>query len=277
MTSDSAPALTKQILSIPAEERSCRTLLVDGKLRPSSLWRWSSLNWTRRLYPRVKDFVSYVWIRRSFEILGYNRIFLPRVSDVERRFTVTSMSNAKINLLDHAGAMKRYKDELTKKWAAMEGKKSEANKSKEGPAAVLEHVYISSPECHQKRKRPRKESAKDRGKSTDTGPRDQSDDVFKPDSSMTLLALGISSFNDPAGFLSWSEEFLLSADEAHLKKQRTEEVFNTTTLTLFQVDLPTSNFIILVPFGICRCHDSLNSTIVCRLCRGICIFMIGIS
>ena len=59
--------------------------------------------------------MSYVWIMRSLEILGCDMIFLSPIIDIERRFSVTSMSNAKINLPDKADALKYYRDDLAKK------------------------------------------------------------------------------------------------------------------------------------------------------------------
>ncbi|KAK0574807.1 hypothetical protein LWI29_029413 [Acer saccharum] len=125
VSSDNASTLTQQILSIPANDRSCKTLLVDGKLRLNSLWRWSTLNWTRRPYV-----------------------------DVE----------CEDELARPCWCLKRYRDELAKKRAAAENKKSEVNKSKEDIAAALEHIYTLSPECTLTRKRQRKDLNRDRGK-----------------------------------------------------------------------------------------------------------------
>ena len=64
-----APDRTAAMLNIPEKDRSCKVLLTEGKLRPTRLWRWSTHNRSRAPYPNVKDFLSYTWIRRSFEIL----------------------------------------------------------------------------------------------------------------------------------------------------------------------------------------------------------------
>ncbi|KAK0570954.1 hypothetical protein LWI29_008929 [Acer saccharum] len=232
VTSESAPDITKKILSIPPEQRSCKVLLVDGKLRPSCLWRWSTLNRTRRPYPLVKDFASYVWTRRSLEILGCKMIFLPPITDTERRFAVTSMSNAKTRLPDNADAMQRLRDEMARKQAAK--KSQSADKSKEGDAAEHVHIYTSSPERAAGRKRQRKDSTVDAGKKVGPSSKKKVIETFEPDSSMVLLSFGISSFGDPAGFLSRSSEFLLDADEEILKKKKPEDVIDTGVLSAFQ-------------------------------------------
>ena len=60
---------------------------------------------------------------------------------------------------------------------------------------------------------------------------------------MILLSSGISSFNEPTGFLNKSNEFLLSAYEEFLKKKKkTEDVFNTSILSVFKVNLYISIF-----------------------------------
>ena len=80
-------------------------------------------------------------------------IFLSPITDVERRFAVTSMSNAKMNLPDSVDAIKRYRDDLAKKRAATENKKLAVDKSKEDVPTVPEHIYTSSPEHNLTRKR----------------------------------------------------------------------------------------------------------------------------
>ena len=60
---------TRNVLAILALEKSWRMLMEEGKLRPSSLWNHLTWNISRTPYPHLKDFVSYVWIRRSLEIL----------------------------------------------------------------------------------------------------------------------------------------------------------------------------------------------------------------
>ena len=143
------------MLGIPVKDRSCKMLLTEGKLRPSSLWRWSTHNRSRKPYPSVKDFLSYVWIRRSFEILQYQMKFLSPVSDNERRFAVTSMASARLNLPNEADALKKFRDEMVRKRAAAAKKSQAAYKSKEGASTSAEHVYTSSPEHSPTRKRPR--------------------------------------------------------------------------------------------------------------------------
>ncbi|KAI9180417.1 hypothetical protein LWI28_004617 [Acer negundo] len=51
---------------------------------------------------------------------------------------------------------------------------------------------------------------------------------------MKLLASGLSSFKDPAGFLKRSEDFTLVDDDMHLKKVKMEEVFDTLLLSNFK-------------------------------------------
>ncbi|KAI9194614.1 hypothetical protein LWI28_007573 [Acer negundo] len=51
---------------------------------------------------------------------------------------------------------------------------------------------------------------------------------------MKLLASGLSSFKDPAGFLKRSDDFTLVEDDMYLNKVKTEEVFNTLLLSNFQ-------------------------------------------
>ena len=84
-----APDRTAAMLNIPEKYRSCKVLLKEGKFRPTRLWRWSTHNRSRAPYPNVKDFLSYIWIRRSFDILQYSMTFLSPVSDYERRVAVT--------------------------------------------------------------------------------------------------------------------------------------------------------------------------------------------
>ncbi|KAK0595506.1 hypothetical protein LWI29_007323 [Acer saccharum] len=232
VSSDNTSALTEQILHIPAKDRSCKALLVDGKLRPSSLWRWSTLNRTREPYPLVKDFVSYVWTRRSLEILGCKMIFLSLITDIERRFTVTSISNAKMYLPDKANAMQRLRDDLAKKRVAK--KNQEVDKSKEDAPTVLDHIYTSSSERNLGRKRQRKDSTVDPGRKVGPSSKKKAIEISEPGSPMILLSSEISSFGEPTGFLKKSSEFLLSADKEILKKKKTEDVFDTSILSAFQ-------------------------------------------
>jgi hypothetical protein len=47
----------------------------------------------------------------------------------------------------------------------------------------------------------------------------------------------LSSFSAPAAFLKKSTDFVLAADEKFLKSKKTEEVLDSTILTVFQVSL----------------------------------------
>ena len=125
---------TREILQIPVQHRSCKELLTDGKLRPSSLWRWSTLNRSREPYPLVQDFVSYAWTRRCFRILGFKMRILPPITNVEHRFAVTSMSNATVNLPGVADALRTYMDDLAKKRANLKRKKG--NLSRRGTKLI---------------------------------------------------------------------------------------------------------------------------------------------
>ena len=130
------------MLNIPEKDRSCKVLLTEGKFRPTRLWRWSTNNRSRAPYPNVKDFLSYIWIRRSFEILQYSMTFLLPVSDNERRVAVTSMASARVNIPETADALKTLRDDMMKKRQAAAAKKKQAGKSA-GGATQPEHVYES--------------------------------------------------------------------------------------------------------------------------------------
>ncbi|KAK1558247.1 hypothetical protein Q3G72_000238 [Acer saccharum] len=198
---DVAPARTQILLDTPVKQRSCRTLLTEGNLRPSHLWRWLMLNRSRALYPHVKDFVSYIWIRRSFEILQYDLSFLSPLTDIERRFVVTSMASAQLNLLDKAESIKLYRDELAKKRAAVLAvlkKKQAARKSKESALAVPEQILESSPERSPSRKRQKRDSVVDHQKKAASGSKEKSvATAFEPDLPMKLLSSGILWFKEP--------------------------------------------------------------------------------
>ena len=45
----------------------------------------------------------------------------------------------------------------------------------------------------------------------------------------------LSSFDEPTTFLEKSFDYILPADERHLQKKKTEEVFDTTILSAFHV------------------------------------------
>ena len=69
-----------------------------------------------------------------------------------------------------------------------------------------------------------------------SGSKQQSSEAaFKPDSSMELLAAGLSSFKEPAAFLERADDFTLPLDNVYLKGLKTEEVFNTVLLNNYQV------------------------------------------
>ena len=227
------------MLSIPEKDRSCKVLLTDGKLRPSSLWRWSTHNRSRAPYPNVKDFLSYIWIRRSLEILQYTMTFLSPISDNERRVAVTSMASARVNIPGSADALKTLRDDMAKKRQAAAAKKKHAGKST-GGAAQPEHVYESSLERSPQKKRPKKNPPADKGKRVESSGRKQMA-VSKPDSSTAILS-DLSSFDDPTSFLERPFDYVLAADEKHLQKKKIEEVFDTTFLSAFHVSCILDNF-----------------------------------
>ncbi|KAI9201169.1 hypothetical protein LWI28_019460 [Acer negundo] len=166
---------------------------------------------------------------RSFEILQYNLHFLKPLTDVERRFAVTTMASAEINIPDNAETLRRYKEEFAKKRAAAQKKKQAAEKSVGGSPAVVEPILESSPERSPLKKRQRRASAVERQKKAVSSSKDKSaGSDFEPDSPMKLLSSGLSSFKDPAGFLKRSEDFTLVNDDMHLKKVKTEEAYQAT-------------------------------------------------
>ncbi|KAK1568140.1 hypothetical protein Q3G72_021088 [Acer saccharum] len=116
---------------------------------------------------------------------------------------VTTMASAEINIPDNAETLRRYKEEFARKRAAARRKGKLLRSRLEKKAAS---------------------SSKDKSTGSD----------FEPDSSMKLLASGLSSFKDPAGFLKRSDDFTLVDDDMHLKKVKTEEVFDTLLLSNFQ-------------------------------------------
>ncbi|KAK0592937.1 hypothetical protein LWI29_028019 [Acer saccharum] len=232
---DVAAERTRILLEIPAAHRSVSNLLTEDNFRPSRLWRWSTLNRSRAPYPHVKDFLSYIWIRRSFEILQYNLHFLKPLTDVERRFAVTTMASAEINIPDNAETLRRYKEEFARKRAAAQKKRQAAEKSAGGSPSVIEPLLESSPERSSLKKKPRRAPAVERQKKAASSSKDKSTGSdLEPDSPMKLLASGLSSFKDPAGFLKRSDDFTLVDDDMHLKRVKTEEVFDTLLLSNFQ-------------------------------------------
>ena len=92
----------------------------------------------------------------------------------------------------------------------------------------------SSPERSPLKKKPRRAPAVERHKKAASSSKDKSTGSdFEPDSPIKLLASGLSSFKDPAGFLKRSDDFTLVDDDMHLKKVKTEEVFDTLLLSNF--------------------------------------------
>ncbi|KAK0592474.1 hypothetical protein LWI29_019771 [Acer saccharum] len=226
---------TRILLEIPAAQRSVSNLLTEGNFRPSRLWRWSTLNRSRAPYPHVKDFLTCLWIRRSFEILQFDLHFLKPLTDVERRFAVTTMASAEINIPDEAETLRRYREEFTRKRAAAQKKRQAAEASAGGSPSVVGPPLESSPEKTPLKKKPRRAPAVERQKKAASSSKDKSTGSdFEPDSPMKLLASGLSSFKDPAGFLKRSDDFTLVDDDLHLKKVKTEEVFDTLLLSNFQ-------------------------------------------
>jgi hypothetical protein len=225
------------MLDIPESERNCRSLLMEGNLRPSRLWRWSTWSRPRVPYPSVDDFPTYIFIRMSFEILKYNlRLFSP-LTDVGRHFAATSMASAQINVPDHAEALRIYKEDAAKKRAAAK-KKPAAGKSKEGASTAMEVELVSSPERSPSRKRQRKASAVDKQKKVASEPKKKSaSGTLEAGSSTMLVDSGLSAFSAPAKFLEKAGSLMLPADEDHLKSLRTEDVFDTVLLANFQVKL----------------------------------------
>ena len=235
-SSDEAVEITEKILAMPAEERSCKKLLTDGKLRHCRMWRWSTLNRPRTPYPFLKDFASYIWTRRCLEILGYEMKILSPVSDIERRFAVTSMSNAKVNMPQGAEALKKYRGDISKKRLEVVKRKKTAGQSSK--PVLPEHVYTSSSDTDPAKKKAKVDSAIVRGKQVIAEPkRTSTDPTLELDSSTILLASGLSSFDEPTEWLKKADGLLLPADDSHLKKRKTEEVFDTTILSSFQVTI----------------------------------------
>ena len=224
---------TREILDIPAERRSCKELLTDGKLRPSSLWRWSTLNRSREPYPLVQDFVSYAWTRRCFRVLGFKMRILPPITNVEHRFAVTSMSNATVNLPGVAAALKTYKDDLAKKRAMLKRSKS-GSKSKGDGVETVEHIYTSSPDNSPAKKKAKRDSLVTLGKKVATSSKAVLSDPIV-DTTSAGAPSALSSFLEPADFLRKSKGYLLADDDSFLKDKKTEEVFDTTILSTFQV------------------------------------------
>ncbi|KAI9186512.1 hypothetical protein LWI28_018001 [Acer negundo] len=145
------------------------------------------------------------------------------------------MASPEINIPDNAETLRRYKEEFAKKRATAQKKKQAAEKSVGGSPAVLEPILEWSLERSPLKKRQKRVSAVERQKKAVSSSKDKSaGSNFKPDSPIKLLAFGLSSFKDPAGFLKRSEDFTLVDDDMHLKKVKTEEVFDTLLLSNFQ-------------------------------------------
>ena len=102
---------------------------------------------------------------------------------------------------------------------------------------MVEQILESSPERSLLKKRQKKATTVDRQKKAASSSKDRSvGSDFEPDSPMKLLASGLSSFKDPVGFLKRSDDFTLVDDDMHLKRVKTEEVFDTLLLSNFQVE-----------------------------------------
>ncbi|KAK0576312.1 hypothetical protein LWI29_015255 [Acer saccharum] len=234
-SSDIALGITKRLLEIPPKQRSIKALLTEGNLRPSRLWSRSTLNRTRDPYPHVKDFLSYIWIRRSFEILQHNLHFLPPLTDVERRFAVMSMASTEINVPGQIDSVRRYREEIARKRAEAQAKKRQAAGKSTNDSVVVMHNLESLLEESPSRKRQKKAFTVSRQKKAASGSKGKSAEAsFVPDSPMELLASGLSSFEDPEGFLKRSNDFILITDDLHLKNVKTEDIFNTLLLSNFQ-------------------------------------------
>ncbi|KAK3218046.1 hypothetical protein Dsin_012016 [Dipteronia sinensis] len=66
---DDVVSRMQKVLAIPAEERSWKVLMVEGNLKPSTIWIHSTWNMPLTPYPLMKYLVSFVMIRRGIEIL----------------------------------------------------------------------------------------------------------------------------------------------------------------------------------------------------------------
>ncbi|KAK1565141.1 hypothetical protein Q3G72_019718 [Acer saccharum] len=148
---------------------------------------------------------------------------------------VTTMASAEINIPDEAETLRRYKEEFTRKRAAAQKKKQAAEASAGGSPSVVGPPLESSPERSPLKKKPRRAPPVERQKKAASSSKDKSTGSdFEPDSLMKLPASGLSSFKDPTGFLKRSDDFTLVDDDLHLKKVKTEEVFDTLLLSNFQ-------------------------------------------
>ncbi|KAK0607473.1 hypothetical protein LWI29_015596 [Acer saccharum] len=148
---------------------------------------------------------------------------------------VTTMASAEINIPDEAETLRRYKEEFTRKRAAAQKKRQAAEASAGGSPSVVGPPLEFSPEKSPLKKKPRRAPPVERQKKAVSSSKDKSTGSdFEPDSPMKLPASGLSSFKDPTGFLKRSDDFTLVDDDLHLKKVKTEEVFDTLLLSNFQ-------------------------------------------
>ncbi|KAL5773505.1 hypothetical protein ACOSP7_013096 [Xanthoceras sorbifolium] len=94
--------------SVDPAKRSWKTLLSKESLRSSRLWAQVDLNVKGTHFPKLKNLVSYAWVRHCFELLCGTR-FLTPVSEVEHKFASNSMSNIKSKIMyaDEAFARRR--------------------------------------------------------------------------------------------------------------------------------------------------------------------------
>ena len=145
-----------------------------------------------------------------------------------------SMSNAKVNLPQGVEALRKYRENISKKRSKKTKRKKSAGQSSK--PAPPEHTYASSSDTDPARKKAKVDSALVRGKQVVAEPKKTSTEPsLEPDSSTILLSSGRSSFEEPTEWLQRADGLLLPADDSHLKKRKTEEVFDASILSSFQV------------------------------------------
>ncbi|KAK0600572.1 hypothetical protein LWI29_016219 [Acer saccharum] len=142
---------------------------------------------------------------------------------------VMTMASVEINIPDNAETLRSYKEEFARKRAAAQKKRQAAEKSAGGSPSVVEPILESSPERSPLKKKQRRAPVVERQKKAASSSKDRlAGPDFEPDSPMKLLASGLSSFKDPAGFLKRSDDFTLVDDDMHLKRVKTEEAYQAT-------------------------------------------------
>ncbi|KAL5745463.1 hypothetical protein ACOSP7_026609 [Xanthoceras sorbifolium] len=97
---------TSCILSVDPIERSWKKLLNDENLRPSRLWAHAELNLEGTPCPKLKNLVTYAWVRHCFELF-WRTWFLTPISEVERKFASDSVSSMKPKIMDDDAAIAR--------------------------------------------------------------------------------------------------------------------------------------------------------------------------